>query len=68
MFWISNLEHNQNFQIMKTKKFKNLLLNKASISNLTSEKLTGGAPTTHKTNLTCGGICENSVIVCEQEK
>ncbi|WP_298422927.1 hypothetical protein [uncultured Kordia sp.] len=49
---------------MKTKKFKSLLLNKTSVSKLTSQQLIGGAPTTHKTNITCGGICENSVIIC----
>ena len=52
---------------MKTKNVKNLALNKTSISVMT--ELTGGRaiPTTTKTNVTCGGICENSVIVCDKE-
>lgn len=50
---------------MKTKKLKNLALHKTSISHLASQKLVGGAPTTHKTNITCGGICEKSVIICD---
>lgn len=50
---------------MKTKTLRSLSLNKTSISHLASQKLVGGAPTTHKTNITCGGICENSVIICD---
>lgn len=52
---------------MKTKNVKNLVLNKTSISVMT--ELTGGKalPTTTKTNVTCGGICENSVIVCNEK-
>jgi len=52
---------------MKTKNVKNLALNKTSISVMT--ELTGGKaqPTTNVTNVTCGGICENSVIVCNKE-
>lgn len=50
---------------MKTKKLKNLALNKTSISTL---ELTGGRaqPTTNVTNITCGGICENSKIICDK--
>ncbi|PTX61180.1 hypothetical protein C8N46_105337 [Kordia periserrulae] len=53
---------------MKTKNVKSLALRKTAISQLNAEKVTGGlaAPTTHKTNITCGGICENSVVVCEK--
>ena len=52
---------------MKTKNLKNLALNKKSIA--TMNELTGGKaqPTTNVTNVTCGGICENSVIVCDQK-
>ncbi|WP_420574529.1 hypothetical protein [Kordia sp.] len=52
---------------MKTKNLKNLSLKKTSISHLTSKRLTGGAPTTHKTNITCGGICDKSVIICDEQ-
>ena len=52
---------------MKTRKASNLALRKTAISKLTSQQVTGGAePTTNKTNVTCGGICQNSVIVCEE--
>lgn len=51
---------------MKIKKLKNLALNKTSISTL---EITGGRaaqPTTNVTNITCGGICENSKIICDK--
>ncbi|WP_157547145.1 class I lanthipeptide [Kordia zhangzhouensis] len=52
---------------MKARKLNRLSLQKTAVSKLTSHQLTGGvAPTTHKTNITCGGICENSVIVCDE--
>jgi len=50
---------------MKTKKLTSLVLRKTAISKLTSEKVTGGEPTTNRTNITCGGICANTgIIVC----
>jgi hypothetical protein len=53
---------------MKTRNVKSLALRKTAISQLTTEKVTGGlaAPTTHKTNITCGGICQNSAVICEK--
>ncbi|WP_430412221.1 hypothetical protein [Kordia sp.] len=50
---------------MKTKNLKNLSLNKSAVAIF---EITGGRaqPTTNVTNVTCGGICENSVIVCKE--
>ena len=51
---------------MKTKNLKNLSLNKKSIATIS--ELTGGRaqPTTNVTNITCGGICENTAIICDK--
>jgi len=49
---------------MKTKNLKNLSLNKTPISKF--DVIKGGAPTTHKTNVTCGSICEKSAIICNE--
>ena len=51
---------------MKTKNLKSLSLNKTSISTF---EVTGGRgiPTTTESNVTCGGICKDSAIVCEEK-
>ncbi|WP_298422924.1 hypothetical protein [uncultured Kordia sp.] len=51
---------------MKTKRANSLLLNKKSIATF---EITGGRaaqPTTNVTNVTCGGICKKSVIICDK--
>ena len=60
---------------MKKQAVKVLNLNKESISNLVSKKVTGGAPTTMNSNVTCQipslcgsfDLCDatiNSIVVC----
>ncbi|MBC8756091.1 hypothetical protein H2O64_15545 [Kordia sp. YSTF-M3] len=51
---------------MKTKNLKSLALNKKSIAIF--NELTGGKqPTTNVTNVTCGSICENSALICDDK-
>ncbi|MEM6684417.1 MAG: class I lanthipeptide [Bacteroidota bacterium] len=50
---------------MKTKNLQSLALQKTTITRLTTQQLTGGATTTHHSNITCGGLCADSgPIVC----
>ena len=50
---------------MKTKNLQTLSLQKTTITRLTTQQLTGGAPTTHKSNVTCGGLCaDTSPVIC----